>query len=60
MHVKNRSSGYFNAPKAPSVKDWVIGWTLTEANLAAQRMPDIHSSPARSGMFGTRTPNGRR
>ena len=59
MHIKNRSSGYFNAAKGSSVKNWAIGWTLTEANLAAQRTPDNQPSPGKSGTFGTRTPKGR-
>jgi hypothetical protein len=53
MHVKSRSSVSFNAQKTPTVKNWVIGWTLTEANAAAQRKRSDDHSPAKSGMFGT-------
>jgi hypothetical protein len=60
MYARTRSSELFNTQKAPSIKNWVIGWTLTEANAAAQRRSGDHRTPNKIGSLGMLAPNDRR
>jgi hypothetical protein len=60
MHARTRPSESFNTQKTPSIKNWVIGWTLTEANAAAQRKSSDHRMPKKVGSLGMFTPNDRR
>jgi hypothetical protein len=60
MYIKSRASECFNMQKAPSVKNWVIGWTPTEANAAAQRRLSAHPLPKKIGSLGMLTPTVRR
>jgi hypothetical protein len=60
MYARTRASELFNTQKAPSIKNWVIGWTLTEANAAAQRRSSDHRTLNKICGLGTLTPNDRR
>ena len=59
MHVKSRLSGAFNAQRVPTVKNWVIGWTLAEACAAAEHKRGDAPASAKSGSSGIRA-TGRR
>jgi hypothetical protein len=60
MHGKSRASECFSMQRAPAVKTWVIGWTLTQANEAAQRRLSAHPSSKEVGRLGMLTPTDRR
>jgi hypothetical protein len=60
MFSKSRFSESFKKPKAASVKNWAIGWTLAEANAAANRQTGVYQSQKKIGCLGMLTPDDRR
>jgi hypothetical protein len=60
MPVKTRAGSFWNMQKAAPLKNWVIGWTLAEANTAAQRGSGKPPAPKAIGSFGMLTQFDRR
>jgi hypothetical protein len=60
MNLKSRYGECSNARTSETVKNWVFGWSVNEARVAAQRRPIVERPTVKPGMFGVLVPTDRR